>query len=93
MIRRGLILVLATTSFAVDNGILIFVFLRDRVLFIWEDTGVRSVVCCFSSYFEKSLFWVRRYVGEVSVRVQYRAFYRDVTVPMKDCYRKLKRKA
>ena len=92
MIRRGIVLVFATTTFAVENGALVLIFLRDRVRFIWGDNGDRNWVYGSFSSIEKPLFWIRRYLDGVAVIVQYRAYYRDVTAPMKNCYRQLKKK-
>jgi hypothetical protein len=92
MLRRGLVLVFTTTSYAVENSALILIFLRDSVRFIWRDTAVRTFSYVSFVSIEKPLQWLRSYLDGVSVAVQYRACYQKVTAPMKSYYKILRKK-
>jgi hypothetical protein len=93
MLRRGLVLVYTTTSYAVENSVLILIFLRDCVLFLWRDTAVKKWVYISFTSIEKPLLWVRSYLDGVSAAVQYRTYYHTVTASMKTQYRKLRKES
>ena len=92
MLRRGLVMVFATTSYAVEGGTLIFIFLRDHFLIILRDTALKKWVYGSFASIERPIFWIRRYLFGVGVCVRYRSYYNSLTAPMKEYYRKMKRK-
>ena len=91
MLRKYVLMMVITIADAVDSAILMFIFLRDRALYIWKDIAIRKWIYGYFNLINRLFLWLKRYLDGVGLNMKYRIYYKSVTEPLKAYYRELRR--
>ena len=91
MLRKYVLMMVITIADAVDNAILMFIFLRDRALYIWKDIAIRKWIYGYFNLINRLFLWLKKYLDGIGCNMKYRIYYKSVTEPLKDYYRELRK--
>jgi hypothetical protein len=91
MVRKYVLIMVIAIADAVDGAILLFIFLRERALYLWRDIAIRKWIYGYFNLVNRLFLWLKRYLDGISLNMRYRIYYKSVTEPLKTYYRALRR--
>ena len=91
MLKKYVLMMVITIADAVDNAILMFIFLRDRAMYIWKDIAIRKWIYGYFNLINRLFLWLKKYLDGIGCNMKYRIYYKSVTEPLSAYYRELRR--
>ena len=91
MLKKYVLMMVITIADAVDNAILMFIFLRDRAQYLWKDIAIGKWIYGYFNLINRLFLWLKKYLDGIGCNIKYRIYYKSVTVPLSAYYRELRR--
>lgn len=92
MLRKGILFFIDSIVFIVDGIVIGFIWLKNYILLVWRKNVFRRWLLNFIDLLDAGVCWLKNYLEELRVIIQYRIYYETITRPMKEHYKELRRK-
>lgn len=92
MIKNLILLLIEIIIVVVESIIAVIIFIKEYAVKVWKNYIIREWVWKFMDLFNKLFSHFKNYLEQLKEILQFRIFYEKTTRPMKEYYRKLKKR-